>query len=421
MKINYLNCVAGFSSAILSRSLPAKCGAALAFILSMQAGSLLAGDWPFWRGPERNGISPETDLNWSWPTNGPKVVWRTALGIGFSSFAVADGRAYSMGNSNDVDTVFCLDVETGKEIWKHSYPSLRDPKAYEGGPLSTPTVDGDRVYTMGKFGDGFCFEAKTGRIVWSRKFDRPARTKEDYSVWWGFAGSPAVAGEKLILAVGTAGLAADKLTGKSIWDNGPGYSGYSSPVLFPIGGQPRFAFASGHEIVAGDVKTGEVLWKIPWKTTWDQNASDVLVSEGKLFVSTGHEVGCAQFDVSSGKPVELWRNKNMRTFLSSSILWKGSLYGFDDRQMRCLDWKTGQVRWTVPDLGLGSLILADAKLIALTEKGTLLAVEASGESYKPLARAKILEGRCWSAPALSQGRLFIRNAAGEAVCLDLRK
>ena len=398
-----------------------KLGAAIGFLLLAHSISLHAGDWPFWRGPEHSGMSLETGLNWSWPTDGPKVVWKAAVGIGFSSFSVADGRAYTLGNSNDIDTVFCLNADTGTEIWKHSYPSLRDPKAFEGGPLSTPTVDGDRVYTMGKFGDCFCFEAKTGKVTWSRKFERPTRTKEDYSVWWGFAGSPAIVDEKLVLPVGTAGIAVDKLTGKTIWDNGPGYSGYSSPVLFRHGDRSGFAFISGHEIVAGDVNTGKGLWKIPWKTNWDQNAPDVIVADGKLFVSTGHEVGCAQFDISSGKPVELWRNKNMRTFLSSCILWKGFLYGFDDRQLQCLDWKTGEVCWTVPALGLGSVILADGKLIALTENGTLMAVEAVGEAYKLLAKARILEGRCWSAPVLANGRLFIRNAAGEAVCLDLRK
>jgi outer membrane protein assembly factor BamB len=410
----------GFSSGAFSPCNSTRLQAVMALLFLAIATPLLAGDWPSWRGPERNGISAETNLNWTWPDSGLKPVWKTAVGIGFSSLSTAGGRVFTLGNANDIDTVFCLEADSGREVWKHTYPSLKDPKAYEGGPLSTPTVDGDRVYTLGKFGDCFCFEAKTGKIIWSRKFDRPVRTKEDYGVWWGFAGSPVVVGEKLLMPVGTAGMAVDKLTGKPVWDNGPGYSGYSSPVLFQKG-ETAFAFVSGHEIVAGEVATGRILWKTPWKTTWDQNASDGVVSDGKLFVSTGHEVGCALYDISKGKPVELWRNKNMRTYLSSCVLWKGHLFGFDDRQMRCLDWKTGEVRWTAPDLGLGSLILADGKLIALTEKGMLLAVEATGESYKLLASARILEGRCWSAPALSNGRLFVRNAAGDALCLDLRK
>ena len=409
-----------FSSGLHSMPRPVEWGLVLSLLIGVFVIDADAADWPGWRGADRNGISVETNLNWKWTEKTPKTVWKTSVGIGFSSFSVADGRAYTLGNSSDVDSVYCLDAGTGREIWKHSYPSLKDPKAFEGGPLSTPIVDGNRVYTMGKFGDCFCFEAQNGKIIWSRKFDRPVRTKEDYSVWWGYAGSAVITGEKLILPVGSAGTAVDKLTGKTVWENnGSGYSGYSSPVLFNKGGRMAFSYISGHEIVAGEVDSGKVLWKTPWKTTWDQNAPDVIVSDGKLFASTGHEVGCSLYDITGEKPVEIWRNKNMRTSLSSCVLWKGCLYGFDDRQMRCIDWKTGEVRWTASDLGWGSMILADGKLIALTEKGMLMAVEAAADAYTLAASVRVLDGRCWSAPVLSRGRLYMRNAAGDAICLDL--
>ncbi len=382
--------------------------------------STTASDWPAWRGPTRNGISKEAGLNLSWAAEGPKVLWKGSIGKGFSSVTVAKGRAYSLGNLEEVDTVYCLDAETGKEIWKHSYPSALDPKAFEGGPLSTPVIDEDRLYTLGKFGQFFCLDAASGAVKWTNRFAPPTLTKADYHVWWGFAGSCVVAGDRLILPVGTVGMAVDKLTGKELWNNGPGHSGYSTPVLFSWDSQPCFAFISGHQVVAAQVSNGEICWTLPWKTTWDQNASDVIVSDGKMFVSTGHGVGCALFDFTSGKPVQVWRNKDMRTFLSSCVFWKGFLYGFDDRQLNCLDWNTGGVKWSAPDLGLGSLILADGKIIALTEKGTLLVAEATSEAYRPLAEAQILGGRCWSAPSLSDGRLYVRNAAGDLVCLDLR-
>ncbi len=391
----------------------------IAVILTyVQAG---AADWPGWRGAARNGISSETDLDWQWPPEGPKILWKGSVGTGFSCVTVAAGRAYTLGNRENVDTVFCLDAETGSELWRHSYPCRLDPKAYEGGPMATPAVDGDRVYTISKFGHCLCLNAQTGAVIWSAQFEPPPWTEEDYKVWWGYAGSILVLEDRLILPVGTAGLAMDKLSGKILWDNGPGYSGYSSPILFEIERQPCFAFVSGHEIVAAAVADGQVRWKIPWKTTWDQNASDVIIADGKLFVSTGHGVGCGLFDLSTGSPVELWRNKNMRTYLSTCILWKGALYGFDDKQLRCIDWQTGEVRWTGPKQGLGSLILAEDRLLALHEDGTLQLIEATSDAYKPLAQAKVLDGRCWSAPALANGRLFLRNAAGDLICLDLRK
>jgi outer membrane protein assembly factor BamB len=380
-----------------------------------------AADWPGWRGPARNSLSPETGLNWTWPDEGPKVLWKASVGTGFSSFAVAKGRVYTLGNRDDVDTLWCLDAETGKPVWQHTYPSKLDPKAFEGGPLSTPLVDGDRVYSLGKFGQCFCLEAATGKVLWSRTFEAPPRTKADYNVWWGYAGSLAVAQEKLILAVGTAGLALNKLTGETLWDNGPGYSGYSSPVLFELGGKAVFAFTSGHEVVGAEVAGGRVLWKLPWKTTWDQNAPDVTVSGGKMLVTTGHGVGAALYDLAASPPAEVWRSKGLRSFLGTPVLWQGALYGFDDKQLCCLEWKTGEVRWTVPDLGLGTMILADSRLLVLLENGELIAATPTPEGYKTLAKAKILDGRCWSLPALAEGRLFARNAAGEVVCLDLRK
>ena len=121
--------------------------------LSLMAPS--AQDWPFWRGPFRNGISPETGLSPTWPAEGPKVLWKAALGKGFSSLTISRGQVYSLGNHEGTDTLYCLDAETGRGLWKHSYPCPLDPKSFEGGPLATPVVDGDRVYSLSKFGDGF--------------------------------------------------------------------------------------------------------------------------------------------------------------------------------------------------------------------------------------------------------------------------
>jgi outer membrane protein assembly factor BamB len=326
-----------------------------------------------------------------------------------------------LGNKDNQDTVVCLDSTNGKEVWKYTYACELDPKAFEGGPLSTPTIDGSRLYTLSKFGHCFCFDAKSGAVLWSRKFAPPVLTKADYHVWWGFAGSMVIVGQRLIVPAGPAAVCLDKMTGDVLWDNGPGHPGYSTPVLFKNGSRESFALVSGHEIVAAEVQTGKVLWKTPWKTTWDQNASDVLVSDGRMFVATGHGVGAASFEISGEQPVRLWSNKNMRTYFGNCLLWKGHVYGFDDRQLRCLDRTTGDVKWSAADQGLGTLILADDKLIVLTENGTLRVAKAIPEAFQPVAEAKVLEGRCWSTPALANGRLYLRNAAGDAVCLDLTR
>jgi len=378
-----------------------------------------AGDWPCWRGPTRDGISSETGLNWSWGAAGPKVLWRAAVGTGFSSFAVANGRAYTIGNAADTDTVFCLDAETGRELWRHSYPCPLDPVSYEGGPSATPAVDGDRVYTLSKSGHHFCLDAASGQVVWSRTFAAPPLTRDDYRVWWGYAGSPLVLPDRLILAVGSAGIALDKATGKTLWESAPGRPGYSSPVPFTAGGESCIAFAAGHDVVAVRTADGHVLWRLPWRTTWDQNAPDVLIGEGRLLVSSGHGVGCALFELASTQPSQLWRNQNLRNELGSSVRWQGHVYGYDFRQLRCLDGQTGEVAWTAPESRLGTVLLADGKVVALEETGRLVVAEATAAGHRPIAQAQVLGGRCWSLPALAHGRLCLRNAAGEVVCLDL--
>ncbi len=379
-----------------------------------------AFDWPNWRGPTHDGVSHETKLNWKWSSEGPKKLWQTTVGKGMSSFAVAQGRAYAMGNREDVDTVYCFDAETGKEIWKHPYPCPLNPLAYEGGPSSTPAVEDGRVYTLSKAGDCFCLDAATGKVIWSKKFDAPPTTKEDYKVWWGFAGSPLIEGTQLILSVGTAGVALNKMTGDVLWDNGPGRAGYSSPVPFVMGAERLFAKLSGHEIVVAKMSDGKVLSRTLWRTTWDQNAPDVLVSGGKMLVATGHGVGAALFNVTTNALVPLWNVKSLRTELSTPVLWKNHVYGFDKNQLVCLDWESGAVKWAAEETRQGSLIVADQKLIVMQEDGTLLIAEATPEAFKPVAKAQVLDGRCWSVPVLSNGKMFLRNAAGIVVCLDLR-
>lgn len=380
----------------------------------------MAADWPGWRGARRDGVSAETGFKWTWPAAGPQARWTAEVGKGFSSVAVAAGRAYTLGNKDNVDTVWCLDVKSGDVVWKYSYPSPLLPIAYEGGPGATPVVDGGRVYTLGKAGDCFCLDAAKGGVIWSKKFAPPPTTPDDYKVWWGFAGSPLIADDLVILPVGTAGVALNKLTGKVVWDNGPGRPGYSSPVAFSRGGERCFALLSGHEALAARVNDGKILWHIPWKTTWDQNAADVIVSEGKMLISTGHGVGCALFDITGAQPKELWRCKNLKSELATPVLWQGHVYGFDGKKLACLEWATGKAAWSAEDTHQGSLIVVDGKLLALQEHGELLVAEACAKGYEPLARAKILTGRCWSAPAVADGRIYVRNAQGTLLCILVR-
>jgi len=223
-------------------------------------------DWPQWRGPDRNGISPEKVLT-TWPESGPKVLWRAAIGTGFSSFSISHNRVYTMGNASDQDTIWCLDSNSGKEIWRHTFSSLLGPQYYEGGPGSTPTVDGNQVIIISKWGDVFCLDAAKGSVVWHRdlRIDgvKPNR--------WGFAGSPFIWHDLVIFNAGSAGTALDRKTGSVIWSNGTNAAGYASPVLFKAGGQECVLIFAAKHLIALEPKTGRELWRHPWETGWDTN------------------------------------------------------------------------------------------------------------------------------------------------------
>lgn len=377
-------------------------------------------DWPGWRGPGRNGITRETGWSWKWGTNGPTVLWRQNAGKGFSSFAAVGDRVYTMGNSNNVDTVFCFGAATGDLLWKHSYPCELQPLSYEGGPGSTPMVDSGRVYTFSKGGDLFCLDANTGTVIWSNKFDLWQVQKGDWANTWRYAGSPLVIGDRLFMSLGRAGAAFDKKNGTPIWQSPMDHPGYSSPVPYQMGATQLLALFSGREIIGVTQADGHELWNIPWRTLWDLNAADPIVHEGRMFVSSGNGVGCALFDIRTNPPAQLWRNKNLMTTMNAAVLWEGHLYGFNDSRLTCLSWETGEALWTHLDLRKGSLIVAGGKLVLLSENGKLVIAEPNPKRFEPLAEAVILEGRCWTTPVLSHGRLFARNAAGHVVCLGLQ-
>jgi len=374
-------------------------------------------DWPNWRGPNHNGISDETGWSTTWPKDGVKILWKATLGTGFCSIAVSGGRVWTMGNANDTDTLYCLDANTGKEIWKQSYPCPLFNKNHEGGPSATPTVDGDSIYTFSKNGDALCFKADTGKIAWQKNLPKELGIK--YPTWY-FAGSPFVFENLIILNAGTAGTALNKSDGKVVWQNGDGPPGYATAVPVTIGGEKCVVIFGSNELIALAAATGKVLWRVPWKTSYDVNAADPIIFGEMIFVSSGYNRGCGLFKIGADGATKVWENKNMRNHFNSCVLWNGSIYGFDESDLRCLDWKSGEAKWTQEGLGKGSLMLADGKLIILSEKGKLVIAPASPDGFKELCSAQILTGKCWTMPVLANGRIYARNNPdGQLVCVDV--
>jgi outer membrane protein assembly factor BamB len=382
----------------------------------------LPEDWPHWRGPELNGISTEKGWTTTWPKEGPRQLWKSSVGTGFSSVAVAKARVFTLGNMVEKDTVFCFDAESGQELWKHSYPCPLEPIYHEGGPGSTPTVDEDKVYTISKRGQLFCFQAANGKVLWQKDLLEELRIGRPR---WGFSGSPLVEGNLLILNVGGAGTAVDKLTGKVLWRSGTNAAGYSTPVPFTAHGEWAVALFSSKALLGVRVKDGQELWRYPWITKWDLNVADPVLVEDKLFIST-MDRGCALLQLSASLPTVVWETKSMDNHFSSCVFLNGFFYGVNgntdrpEKDFRCVDLAKGEVKWKHEGLGLGSLMAADGKLIILSERGELVVAAASSEEFKPLARAQVLGGKCWTVPVLANGRIYCRNAQGTLVCLDVR-
>ena len=397
--------------------------ARLLLALGLLASSVAAAaDWPRSRGPNFDGISPETNWFKPWPKDGPAVLWRASVGIGFSSMTVSQGRLYTMGNTKDTDTVFCFDAATGALVWRHDYAEPLQPKYYEGGPGATPTVDGGRVFTLSKSGKVFCFEAASGKVVWQKNLEAELRLAVNE---WGFSGSPLVDGGAVILNAGSAGTALDAQTGRVLWNNGTNTTGYATAVPFSLDGQRAAAIFAAKHLVAVDVKTGRELWRFPWETGWDNNNADPIIMGNRFFISS-YDRGCALLELRDGKPTALYTNENLRTHMNTAVHFGGHLYAVHGREgkgrpnaFRCLELATGRIAWETTGLGVGTVIAsADRKLIILSETGELVIAEATPDAFRPLARAQVLGGRCWSAPALVDGRIFCRNAKGDLLCLS---
>ena len=386
-------------------------------LLCLVASSMAAADWPRWRGPDLNGVSAETNWFRPWPNDGPPVLWRARVGIGFATVSISQGRLYTLGNSNDVDTVFCLDAATGRERWRHSYPCALDARSYEGGPCATPTVEGEAVYTFSKKGHLFRLDAASGRSVWARNLTNELDLQLPE---WSLAGSPLVEGDLLILNAGSAGTAVDKHTGRTVWTSGPGPGGYATPVPFEHQGRRAIAIFSAKALVAVEPRTGREWWRHPWESSRDVNAADPLIAGDKLFISSSS--GCALLQLRDGPPTVLWNHtKRMRNYFNPTVLLDGHLYAIDgtthqSTTLTCLDWATGQLRWSEPGFGSGGLIAADGKLIVF-DKGQLSLVRAAPGAFQLLARAQVLDGKCWTAPVLSHGRIYVRNADGDLACV----
>lgn len=393
----------------------------MALIVLATADLAVAEDWFRFRGPNLDGISLEQDWSHDWTAGGPPTLWTAQVGTGLSGTTTSAGRLYTLGNEDNVDTIHCLDAATGAPIWNHSYPSPTDPNEFEGGPTSTPTVDGEIVYTLSRSGQLFALDKATGKIRWNKNI---ADETEVRIPAWGFAGSPFVAGDLLILNVGDSGVAVNKADGATIWKSADRDAGYGSPVPISVAGKPALIIASGRSYVCVDRESGEELWRQRWLTTFGCNAADPIVSDGHVFLSSGYNRGSALLKTSAAGVETVWKHKEFQNQLVTSVLIDGHLYGASGdvatgAELVCMEMMTGKVTWREESIAVGSLSAAGNRLIVISDTGELIIVSASADKFQPLARHQVVDGKCWTAPVLSDGRIYVRAADGQIACVDV--
>ena len=406
-----------------ARSLPASL---VPLLLVLPAAMAPASDdtdrsWPVWIGPRGDGISLET----AWSSAGKQGdVWRAQVGLGYSSVTLADGKLYTKGfdQEGELDVVWCLDAKTGEELWAHAYPAQILAKYHGGGTLSTPTVDGDDVFVLNREGRLHRLDAATGEVRWEKAL---ADEHELEAPTWGFAASPLVAGDVLLVNVGPI-LAYGKEKGELLWKTKDYGHAYGTPLLCTLRGKPSLAFVNGQGLALIELDGGKEIATHPWTTKYDVNAATPIVIGGdgadgaRIFISSGYNHGCALLRLTgAGLEVE-WESKEMRNQMSGSVLVDGHLYGFDEEVLKCIG-LDGKPKWEMRDIRAGALMAAGDRLIVVGHEGELIVAKASPASFEELSRHDVLEGGvCWTRPVLLEGLIYLRNSLGELVCRDHR-
>jgi len=383
----------------------------------------IADDWPQWRGSERNGVSPETDLLKSWPEDGPSLVWsKEDLGKGFSSVSIAKGRLYITGIFDKEEKLTALDLD-GNIQWQTTYGPIWEDSFSEA--RSAPTVDGDQIYVISGMGKLVCFEAALGKIKWS------ADTVEEFDGEyhsWGIAESPLIVDNKVICSPGgrkASVVAFDKNSGELIWQTKTlsEMANYCSPALINRGGKKIIATQLEKSFVGINAEDGSVLWQDNYEDYQD-DATDInivtpIYYDGQIYVTSGYDDGGAMFDLSEDgtKVTRKWVDQTLDVHHGGIVRVGDYIYGSNwdgnkDGNWVCLDWNSGKVMYEEKWINKGSVITADGMLYCYEEKkGNLALVKANPEKFEKVSSFKVPLGKGphWGHPSISDGRLYVRH------------
>jgi outer membrane protein assembly factor BamB len=395
-------------------------------------------DWPGWRGPNRDGISTETGLLATWPEDGPELLWRidNALGNGYSSVAIAEGKIFTIGKRMGEAQLIALNLADGKELWA--------ARVGGGDPNCTPTVDEGLVYALGREGDLVCCEAETGDEVWRKSYRNDFKGK--MMSGWGYSESPLIDGDNLICTPGAKDAimaALDKKTGREIWttqmpqnvgNQGGDGAAYSSIVISNAGGVKQYVQLTGRGVISADAKTGKLLWGYNKIANGTANIPTPIVDGNYVFCSTGYGTGAALLQITKNRnqlqarEVYFLKADDFQNHHGGMILLDGFIYcghGHNNGFPVCLNMKTGKQVWNAgrgPGSGSAAVVYADGHLYFRYQNGVMALIEANPKAYKLKGQFKLASnnGESWPHPVIHEGKLYLRDQ-GTLLCYNIKK
>lgn len=383
-----------------------------------------ADDWPQFRGPHRDGICRSCRIRRDWDANPPEEIWRHPVGLGWSSFAIVEERAWTQEQRGEREVVVCYDAGTGDQVWLHE-DSVRFSSEMGGdGPRATPTFFESRIYALGATGILNCLDAATGELFWSRDILQDAQAE---NLGWGMAASPLVYEDRVVVNPGgdsgKAVIVYDRLSGEPIWSSGDHRASYCAVRRETLNGIEQLLIFDANGIAGLRADDGTQLWRKTWQNNPEINVAQPIIHEGQVFFSSGYGSGSALIDVTQvdeqGRPRVVWEATNrFKLKFNDGIYKDGFIYGLDEGILACIEAETGERRWKRGRYGYGQLLLIEDVLLVQAESGEVALVDASPDAFRERCRFPAIEGVTWNHPVVHHGRLFVRNS-NEAACFDV--
>lgn len=388
---------------------------------------LQPGDWPGFRGPNRDAKLTGVRLVIDWNAHPPKELWRKRVGPGWGSFAVVDHRAYTQEQRGDFEVVVCYDANTGDEIWVHQDKTRFNEAMAGPGPRATPTFDNGKLYVVGANGALNCLDAATGKPVWSRNIVKDADLEK--APEWGFAASPFVyKGLVTVFGGGKEGksvLAYQATTGDVAWSAGDGKLSYCSTQLATLGGVTQLLLTSDLGLTAFDPEKGTVLWQHKWPMdNMARVTQPAVLDDAKILIGSGFGFGTRM--INAGTPENKWESQpvwtttTIKPYYNDLVVHQKHFYGFDNNFFTCVSLEDGKSKWRVRGYGSGQVLLLvdQGLLLILAESGEVALLEATPEAHRVLGKFQAIKGKTWNHPVIANGKLFVRNGE-EMACYEL--